>query len=59
MAERLAQRELRNNNVRVIDEVVAGKTFVVTRNGWPVAELRPMSQQRRTFIPRHELVAIA
>lgn len=59
MAERLAQRDLRNNNARVIDEVVAGKTFVVTRNGRPVAELRPVTQQRRTFIPRHELAALA
>lgn len=59
MAERLHQRDLRNHNARVIDAVVAGTTYIVTRNGEPVAELRPFTQKRRTFVPRRELLAAA
>jgi prevent-host-death family protein len=59
MAKVLAQRELRNNNTQVIDAVVAGETFVVTRNGERVAELRPVRPARRTFVPRDEIVALA
>jgi prevent-host-death family protein len=59
MAKLLAQRELRNNNTQVIDAVAAGETFIVTRNGEPVAELRPVRPARRTFIPRNEIVESA
>lgn len=59
MPEPLAQRDLRNNNAGAIDAVVAGKTFIVTHNGEPVAELRPIPHRRRTFVPRHELIAAA
>ena len=38
---------------------MAGDTFVVTRNGEPVAELRPFRAGRRTFIPRAEVAALA
>lgn len=55
----IAQRELRNDNARVIDEVASGQTFVVTRHGIPVAELRPVQQPRRTFVPRAELKSLA
>jgi len=55
----IAQRELRNENARVIDAVTAGETFVVTRNGEPVAELRPVRSGRRTFISREEVAALA
>lgn len=51
----IAQRELRNDNARVIDEVVSGQTFIVTRNGVPVAELRPVQRPRRRFVPKAEL----
>lgn len=40
-------------------QVVSGETFVVTRNGVPVAELRPVQRPRRTFVPRAELQALA
>jgi prevent-host-death family protein len=50
MAKVLAQRELRNHNAQVIDAVAAGESFIVTRNGEPVAELRPAKHMRRTFI---------
>lgn len=55
----IAQRELRNDNARVIEQVTAGETFVVTRNGEPVAELRPIRPLRRTFISRAEVAALA
>jgi len=55
----IAQRELRNDNAKVIDAVAAGESFVVTRNGVPVAELRPIRQTRRTFVPSAELLALA
>ncbi len=59
MAKTIAQRELRNENAKVIDAVTAGETFVITRNGEPVAELRPLRAGRRTFISREELAALA
>jgi prevent-host-death family protein len=55
----IAQRELRNDNAKVIDAVTAGETFVVTRNGEPVAELRPIRTGRRAFISRDEVAALA
>lgn len=59
MAKTIAQRELRNDNARVIEAVAAGESFVVTRNGVPVAELRPLQLTRRTFVPRAEIVTLA
>ncbi|MCV7092972.1 type II toxin-antitoxin system Phd/YefM family antitoxin [Mycobacterium interjectum] len=60
MVRTIAQRELRNENAKVIDAVAAGETFVVTRNGEPVAELRPIKAgRRRTFISRDEVAALA
>ncbi len=58
MARTIAQRELRNDNAKVIDAVAAGETFVVTRNGVPVAELRPIERPRRKFVAREELLAL-
>lgn len=59
MARTIAQRDLRNENAKVIDAVTAGETFVVTRNGEPVAELRPIRAGRRTFISRDEVASLA
>lgn len=59
MTKTIAQRELRNDNAKVMDAVTAGETFVVTRNGQPVAELRPLRAGRRTFISREEVEALA
>ena len=59
MTKTIAQRELRNENAKVIDAVTAGETFVVTRNGEPVAELRPVQAGRRAFISREEVAALA
>ena len=59
MATTIAQRQLRNDNAKVIDAVAAGESFVVTRNGVPVAELRPIQQTRRTFVPTADLLVLA
>ena len=37
----IGQRELRNDNAEVVRRVEAGESFVVTRNGKPVADLTP------------------
>jgi prevent-host-death family protein len=50
MRRTITQRELRNDSARVLREVQAGETLLVTRNGVPVAELRPV--QPRRFVPR-------
>lgn len=59
MARTIAQRQLRNENAQVMDAVAAGETFVVTRNGEPIAELRPLRAHRRTFIARDDIMALA
>ena len=46
----ITQRELRNDSGAVLREVEAGRTIVVTRNGTPVGELRPIKRHR--FVPR-------
>jgi prevent-host-death family protein len=46
MARRISQRELRNQSAALLREVEAGETFVVTRNGTQVAELRPIRLRR-------------
>lgn len=58
MPKTIAQRELRNDNARVIDAVAGGESFVVTRNGTPVAELIPIRAARRTFVPKSELLVL-
>ena len=55
MAKTIAQRDLR----KVIEAVTAGETFIVTRNGEPVAELRPIQRHRRTFVSRTEIDEMA
>lgn len=55
----IPQRELRNQNAAIIAAVAAGESFLVTRNGTPVAELRPIRGSRRTFVPRAEVAEIA
>lgn len=54
MSRVISQRELRNDSAAVMDAVERGETVVVTRNGNPIAELRPLL--RRTFVPTTELM---
>lgn len=46
----ITQRELRNESGAILREVEAGRTVIVSRNGTPVGELRPI--RRRRFVPR-------
>ena len=50
MRKTITQRQLRNDSSSVLREVQAGQTLVVTRNGIPVAELRPVPPRR--FVAR-------
>jgi len=47
-------RDLRNHGAEVLDRVTRGEALVVTRDGVPVAELRPV---RRPALTAAELVA--
>ncbi len=53
----ISQRELRNQSASVLREVEAGQTFVVSRNGTPVGELRPIRHHR--FVPRAAIAEAA
>jgi prevent-host-death family protein len=50
MSRTITQLELRNDSAAVLREVQAGQTITVTRNGVPVAEVRPIPPRR--FVPR-------
>jgi prevent-host-death family protein len=54
MATTIAQRELRNDSGNILRRVENGEEFIVTRNGTPVAELRPAA--RRRAVSRHRLL---
>lgn len=58
MTRKLSQRELRNRSGEIMRALDEGEDFIVTRNGVPVGELRPIGKRKRTFIPREELVAL-
>ncbi|AHH94974.1 hypothetical protein GCM10010174_57590 [Kutzneria viridogrisea] len=53
MARAITQRELRNDSAAILRAVEGGESFVLTRNGTPIAEVRPI--RRRSFVPRAEL----
>lgn len=55
MTRRISQRELRNDSGEIMRELDRGESFVVTRNGVPVGELRPIQRQR--FVPASVAVA--
>ena len=50
MTRTITQRELRNDSGAVLRAVECGETVTVTRNGTPVAELRPVGRSR--LVPR-------
>lgn len=54
-ARAITQRELRNESGKIMNGLDRGETFVVTRNGVPVGELRPL--RRRTFVPAEVALA--
>lgn len=51
MSESIPQRQLRNDNAEIMRRVEAGETFVITRNGRPIADLvphGPSAKKRKT-----------
>lgn len=57
MSRSITQRELRNDSAAILREVQAGQRIIVTRNGVPVAELRPIGPRR--FVPRGAIAEAA
>jgi antitoxin (DNA-binding transcriptional repressor) of toxin-antitoxin stability system len=55
MTRELTQRELRNQSGEIMRALDRGEDFVVTRNGVPVGELRPIG--RRQFVRTDDLLA--
>jgi prevent-host-death family protein len=55
MPREITQRELRNQSGEIMRALDRGESFVVTRNGVPVGELRPV--RRRAFVAADEVVA--
>lgn len=46
MTEYISQRELRNESGRIMRALDEGKSFIVSRNGRPMGELRPLRRDR-------------
>lgn len=44
MPETIGQRQLRNDNAEIMRRVEAGESFVITRNGKPIADLIPRAR---------------
>lgn len=42
----ITQRQLRNDSAKILRAVQEGQSMIVTRNGTPVAELRPVAARR-------------
>lgn len=53
MSRTISQRELRNDSGAIMRALDRGEDFIVTRNGIPVGELRPV---RRRFVTRDLLL---
>ncbi|WP_114454257.1 type II toxin-antitoxin system Phd/YefM family antitoxin [Halopolyspora algeriensis] len=52
----IGQRELRNDNAEIVRRVEAGESFIVTRNGEPVADLVPhRPSTKRRAVPTAEI----
>ena len=56
MAREITLRELRNETGKIMRAVERGQTFVVTRNGVPVGELKPLRQ--RQFVAAEAAMAV-
>ncbi|MCW2984731.1 MAG: hypothetical protein JWR63_2301 [Conexibacter sp.] len=46
MTRRITQRELRKASGEIVRAVTGGESFIVTRNGVPAGELRPVPSRR-------------
>ena len=56
MTREISQRELRNESGEIMRAVDRGESFVVTRNGVPVAEVTPL--RRRRFVATDAVVEL-
>jgi len=63
MTAEVAVRDLRNHGGEILNRVAGGETLTVTRDGDPVAELRPLPRrplQARLLLERwHALPAVS
>lgn len=50
MSREVIESEFRNDVAAILREVEAGRTIIVTRNGIPIAEVRPLGPNR--FVTR-------
>ena len=55
MAKEVTQRQLRNASGDIMRALDRGESFVITRNGVAVGELRPLARHR--FVPRAQVLA--
>ena len=55
MTRTISQRELRNQSGEIMRALDRGEDFIVTRNGVPVGELRPV---RRRFVAKDLLLEV-
>ncbi len=56
MARQITQRELRNESGKIMRALDRGESFIVTRNGVAVGELRPLRKQRLHFVRTEDLI---
>lgn len=56
MAREITQRQLRNDSGKVMRGLDLGESFLVTRNGVAVGELRPV--RRRRFVAARTVTAV-
>lgn len=56
MTSPITQRELRNDSGEIMRRLDQGESFIVTRNGAPVAELTPLRRHR--FVPADAAIAM-
>lgn len=47
--DHISQRQLRNDSAAVLRAVENGESFIVTNNGRPVAEIRPLGELSDPF----------
>lgn len=57
MPESIAQRRLRNDNAEIMRRVEAGESFIVTRNGKPIADIVPHAATGKRRMTGSELQA--
>jgi len=55
VSETIPQRQLRNDNAEIMRRVEAGESFVVTRNGRPIANIVPHAATGRRRLTGGEL----